>query len=395
MKWFKPGLTKEQLNTEYRRLAKLWHPDLHPDIAEDANKNMADINNEYDKYYLTASYIETGYNAEDIRKTYTEARKEREIILAFLRRDKKVGKGFFTFNRYGKVISDESSDWDTFHGGFSLCRLTKTTYYKNDFWNSSYDSYKDQVVSKIPAKITFPNYAEMYFGLQYGEFESESTALVNPQERGEKARMSYYFTYDHIYSKQYGDVWLSTESFRVGGYWASHIITRRYAYLRVGDQIMRCGFDLDPKYYEVIESIKGLDFGYIAFQDCTRDEFIKWHDVFYHPQFVEAMNCERVLGDDLYWIDDPVVAHYARTGILEFYQSKVNFKMRYGYFNIDLLDSHIHELSIDDAEIIQDFLDKLNGSFEEAVKGMIKKGRIKIDTRGKTPYRPIPHIWQE
>ena len=53
--------------------------------------------------------------------------------------------------------------------------------------------------------------------------------------------------------------------------------------------------------------------------------------------------------------------------------------MRYGCFSTDNLSDHLSEMSIDEAEEIQDFLDELNKDYEDKVRGMVKKGKIKIN----------------
>ena len=83
--------------------------------------------------------------------------------------------------------------------------------------------------------------------------------------------------------------------------------------------------------------------------------------------------------NDLYWIHDPVVLHYARLGIVKFYQSKYSYKLRYGTFDSKVLEKNAHELDIESAEIIQDFLDELNDDFNNHIEGMIKSGKLKIN----------------
>lgn len=58
--------------------------------------------------------------------------------------------------------------------------------------------------------------------------------------------------------------------------------------------------------------------------------------------------------------------------------------MRYGTFNQFVLEKSLHELSIDDAEHIQDYLDDLNKEFDQVSKGMVKKGKLTIDTSARS-----------
>lgn len=383
MKWFREGLSKDELTQEYKSLAKKYHPDINKDPS--STRCMQEINAEYDQYFVTMHSIETGYNADNIWDIYRRAKETREIILAFFRRDKQKGSGFFAFNRHGKISSDDSESWNGFRGGFAVCQLEQT---RESFLFT--EVVTDQKVKRLSYPIEFPTCAEMYFGLQYGEFNSASTEITDPSiKKGEKASMDDYYTFNHIHSDTYGDMWISTthEYEWDDRYSRRRSVKKTYAYLKVIDRIMCCEFNINPDFYRIEEQIHGYDFGYIAFQNCTREEFRGWYDVDYEPQLAPALDCKLLTEDDLYWVDDPVVAHFARNGVVRIYQSKVNFKLRYGTFDRFELETHLHELSEEDAERIQDFLDKINKDFEESSKNMARKGKIHLETK-KDPKFP-------
>ena len=67
-----------------------------------------------------------------------------------------------------------------------------------------------------------------------------------------------------------------------------------------------------------------------------------------------------------------------RKGILRLYAAKSNYKMKYGTFEYRELVQYMPQLSMEDIDEIQDFLDKINQDYEEHVKNMIKKGKIRI-----------------
>lgn len=386
MKYFKPGLTKEELKKEYKLLARKYHPDVCKD--KDATKIMQEINDEFDKYFVAASISYSGYSNDDMRARYEKAREERSIILTFLRRDKQNGgKSFFTFNRHGKIIAD-GDQWENFHGGFALCRLTKKLHIRESMFYH-HEEVTEQNVDRLDAKMECPAYADMFYGIRYGGFTSESTAVMDTSiKQSKKMTMDEYGTYERIRSKQYGEFWISKETvysnagrswfdLLFGGYGQKKVIT--WAYMLVNGQIMRCPFNLNRDYYDVIETRKGHDFGFLAFQDCTSEEFYKWHTCNDYPDFAQALEMKELYkSDDFWWISDPVVRHFARNGVIKFWQSKRNFKLRYGSFNMDEIHDYLNELSIDDAEEIQDFLDEINNDFNEHVKGMLKKGKLKI-----------------
>lgn len=383
MKYFKEGLNSDELKCEYRKLAKKYHPDLN---NEDTTEIMKAINNEYDNYFTAIRYNEIGYNPDDIRESYERARKERETILVFLRRDKKEGgQNWFTNNRYGKIISDGSESWKGFHGGFSVIELTRTVEGERSFVDimfGEYSNIKEQKARRIPMSITFPTYAEMYFGLKYGAF-GDSEELTTVETAPVKvAHMDEYSNYIHIHHKIYGDMWIANQGRLSSSLLGPMLKYYRIAYMSCGNRIMECSLPNIGE-YETIETVEADEFGFRAFQDCTKKEFEQYHDTELHG-FHKAVGCKELRKnkygewDSLWWVEDPTVAYFARKGIVKFYQSEYNFKMRYGVFDMDNLKKNIHLITIEEAEIIQDFLDDLYKDFDDHVKSMVKKGKIKI-----------------
>lgn len=358
MAYFRQGLTKEELTTEYRRLAKQYHPD----ICKDANATeiMTAINEEYDQYFITIQKTSVGVDWDDLFARYTEARRSREAVLRFMNFDKQQGSGWFTLQKiFGifrgytteKYVSDSSDTWEDFHGGFAL---TQDVTQPGGWVNRS--------LRRIPAKIECPTMQDMYFAM-YGQARSDITDIQAADVKTEAAYVSMFDTYKHIRTKKRGEMWVDDDT----------------AYMKVNGLVMASSF---PGYLlkdcEVLETCKGTDFGYYQFQDCSEAEFRKYHDVHYTPMYSETLGCKHLKENELWWIEDPVVAHFARIGVLDFYESGENFRMRYGSFSNIGLQTHLHELTIEDAEHIQDFLDKINADFEEYIKRLIKRGRIKI-----------------
>lgn len=78
MKWFK-AQNLDELKAEYRKLAKLHHPDMGGNLQD-----MQEINAEYDE--LSKRFAQGEYEEpEDAYTAYTEAEKFRDVILALLR----------------------------------------------------------------------------------------------------------------------------------------------------------------------------------------------------------------------------------------------------------------------------------------------------------------------
>ena len=358
MKYFRQGLTKEELTAEYRRLAKQYHPD----VCKDANATeiMTAINAEYDTYFVTIQKESVGIDWDDLFARYAEARKTREAVLRFMNFDKQQGSGWFTIQKiynlfWGsttiKYVSDGTDSWDNFHGGFALTQELTPAF-----------GEVNRSLHRIPAKIECPTLQDMYFAM-YGQAKTDITEIQATEVKTEAAYVSMFDTYKHIRTKKRGEMWIDDDT----------------AYMKVNGLVMASSF---PSYLlkdcEVLETCKGTDFGYYQFQDCSEEEFRKYHDVQYTPMYSEALGCKRLKENELWWIDDPVVAHFARIGVLDFYESGENFRMRYGTFSNIGLQAHLHELTIEDAEHIQDFLDELNNGFEDYIKRLVKRGKLRI-----------------
>ena len=371
--FFQYGLTKEELTKAYRQLAKQYHPDVCGDPR--ANEIMAQINEEYDNYFVQIQKAEVGLDWDDLFRRYAEQTRFRTV--AFLRFNKRCndtwfwaknrrwGKWFFTrevtvrdiFPRLRSVIwtsySNSDSFWNSFRGGFQMVELENDT-----------DEAKFKPVDCV---ISCPTKLDMCFAM-IGKSASKEL-IVDKQDAVSSACLSEREIYKHVSSKRYGDFWVRTT-------YNKKVAT---AYVKANGIV--CSTDIPLVILQdanVIETCFGYDFGFAAFQDCTRDEFHRTHDVNYRPTYSEALNCRLLNKDEFYWIDDPVVAHFARTGLLQFYCAGTNFRMRYGTFNAYELDRKLYELTIEDAEHIQDFLDDLNEEFDNYIKRLIKKGTLRI-----------------
>ena len=412
-KYFKEGLTREELDSEYKKLAKQYHPDVSKDPK--ANEIMAAINNEYDEYFNVMRYMETGYNDIIIRRRYEAAAKvqAKKVVLTYMVRNKgkkdyedMYGLSFDWWCTYSmkmydpiRIISDDKDEsWKYFRGGFAVVEVPEDMYNCQATFATAPSIFVKG--KKLPYEIEFPDYGDMYFHMHYGNTGNESTALANSNQKYDKSSIYNDMTFDNIvYNGCH--MWIRKDIY-YGGFGKPIPYTK--GYMKVNGIIMECIINFDiKKYSEFVETVNGEEFGYYVFQECSKEEFKRTHDVGgskyepsrdYEPDYADAVDCRKLNSDtfssiygngigsfkDLYWIDDPLVAHFARSGVVEFFQSKYNFKMRWGRFNEVKLEENLHLMSIDDAERIQDFLDDLNGSFEEEIKRMIKKGKIKVDT---------------
>ena len=371
MGWFDKCSNIKERSAKYKTLAKKYHPDVSKE--ENADKIMKEINAEYDASY--SAIILGKYDIINISNAYKQRKnKHINLKLAFFMKDKTREKGYFSyiFDTYKlfffgnnvvkkKVITDDSDTWDDFKGGFAII---STEYdYENDMYKAK--RYK----SIIPKT---PTYVDMYYWIHERNLESSNTTdIVNINIEMDSSYLNDWNNFWFIKTNYY-KTWITKEHLLNGK-------CNKVAYMKVGNIIMSCAYPIDDQYYNIEDNVKGTEFSYIVFQECTKKEFCNTHDVDYRPMFADALKCEYIRNEnDLYWIYNPVVLHYARLGIIKFYQSKINFKLRYGTFDSKVLEENAHELDIDNAEIIQDYLDELNQDFVDKSEAMVKKGKINI-----------------
>lgn len=372
MGWFDNCSNIEELSTKYKTLAKKYHPDVSKE--ENADKIMKEINAEYDASY--SAIILGKYDIINIAKSYKQQKeKPIEYILAFFMKDKQRGKGYFayTFERENifwwrskkkiKIVTDDSDTWDNFRGGFAVVSI------EYDYENGVYDVYRAKNSKIVPET---PSYVDMYYWIHERNLESSNTTdIIKSNIQMDSSYLNDWNSFWFIKTNYY-KTWI-TKGYLLNGK------CNKVAYMKVGNIIMSCIYPIDDQYYNIEDNVKGTEFSYIIFQECTKKEFCNTHDVDYRPMFADALNCEYIRNEnDLYWIDNPVVLHYARLGIVKFYQSKINFKLRYGTFDSKVLEENAHELDIDNAEIIQDYLDELNQDFVDKSEAMARKGKINI-----------------
>lgn len=372
MGWFDNCSTLEEITNLYRSLAKKYHPDVSKE--ENADKIMKEINAEYDVAY--SNIITNKFDITNISNAYKQRKNEPiNLKLAFFMKDKTREKGYFSyiFNTYKlfffgnsvakkKVITDDSDTWDDFKGGFAII---STEYdYENDIYKAK--RYK----SIIPET---PTYVDMYYWIHERNIESSEVTDIVEKNITMNSSVGFEWNLFKLIRTKFYNTWIEKEYMGKGKF-ATH------AYMKVGNIIMSCIYPVNEKYYTVEDEVEGIEFSYAIFQECTKKEFCRTHDVDYTPKYSDGMQCELLRKEsDLYWIHDPVVLHYARLGIVKFYQSKYSYKLRYGTFDSKVLEKNAHELDIESAEIIQDFLDELNDDFNNHIEGMIKSGKLKIN----------------
>lgn len=351
MKYFEQGLDKAALKIRYRELAKQYHPDLHQDKAAEYTIIMQEINQEYDNYF-TAIVVPFTATTRQYEQAKQEAKRYRERIILFMVRDKRSQErghfvGFRSFgNGYGGVYTSTyysiGDNWKDFRTGLALCEIDES-----DILGGT--------VERIPAEFEMPNFKDI---LKYHNKTHIACARFSD---------GYYADDDMFHH-------ISTQS---GEYVVSCFNQPKVAILvmlngELNSVWVKKSF-LGP--INDLESIGLTDMYFQEYTGYTYDEFSARYDINYAPQFADVVG--NVLVKDMYF-DNPAIGYCLRKGILRIYAAKSNYKMKYGTFDYRLLVEYLPNLDIEDIDEMQDILDEINPKYEEMVKGMIKKGKIRI-----------------
>lgn len=364
MVFFKDGLNEEELKKEYRRLAKIYHPDISKD--PNATEIMKELNEQFDKYFVNQRIRE--FSWVDTTKAKEQAQKIRRTLLVYLLRDRENPGKFFSIverrstgfwfwreTRKIKGITDDSKDWDGFRGGFAYCGYGDP------------DEFDEVSLKKLPAKLTPASLPEVYWYSKDHWSDGEYTTWYQIQCRFG----TYWATAELIGFVFYMKAELPEEFLRIGNLNARE--EEMYAAREIKTVFVNERWIPEHK---VLQVIKGSDIRFLLYQDCTKDDFYKYHDVDFTPNFAAATKAKEV--GDYWWISDPMIFYYASKGIVKFYQSGFDFRRRFGTFDSYALRDNLHLLSIEDAEAIQDFLDEINADYDAHVKSLIKRGKIRI-----------------
>ena len=334
MSYFKPGLTKKELTEEYRRLAKLYHPDVCKDV--NATEIMAEINAEYDECYKQMHYIETKEHPDWYRSRYKSRRLDIRLGL-FEYSENYQAYVLNTYNHYYANIT-----YPDFNGGFALYVPTNSLH----------------GLELLDIPLTCPTYAEMYFSID----GVETTSLVSTNQPTKSAWVVDWLDYRRVEYAKDKFIWV-------------HGVTDCTAYLANNGVVTSCPVKFNRQ-WKIHEMCKGTDFGFKAFFGMSRLEFESSFDVDFNPPFMSEMGMIKTPMSDLYWIDNPMIWHFTRLGIIQFYHSKKNFRVRIGTFVRKTLQVHLHDISIDELDEIQSFFDDLYSDYMDTVRSMCKKRKI-------------------
>lgn len=334
MKYFKKGLTKEELHKEYRRLAKIHHPDMGGDTEV-----MKAINHEYDKYfenqYVTPEMDmwEAAYAAYTARKA---AQSEREFIVFMMFRNGMLTSVRQPSNYLGLPRVDHPSrEWKDACEGFARVRYSRSG---------------GLVGNHI--KVQLPNDGML------------SDLMIKEASKWGLGFVKNHLERHKIYAATVGD-----SEFYIDD--SNNI----YAVDSNGQPFLYSlyGGSQNGIKKELVGST--LDFIFKTYQDCTYEEFELYHDVNNQSEFHDVLQMRPT---DALFSDNPTVSYMVRKGAIKVFVSRLDFTLKYGYFDIDKLIPILKNVQIEDIEDAQDELDRLHDEFQAKVKAKIRKGKIKV-----------------
>lgn len=381
MEWFKPGLNAEQLKKEYRKLCRQYHPDVCKE--PDAEEKMKEINFQFDEYYTHQARAEFSWASAE--RAARQARKVRIAILVRMYWDKELGHyttviddefmpGFWL--RYSTKVLGHGVDapgeytWEDFKGG-----LAYVTYEKNA--NEVIDEVN---LKRLPAKIEPASPEEVYWYNKDHWNNTRSDRFI--QATCKFGRVIFHITDDKSqfyddpkkkYNKIYGNMLMKCslpDAFLLGE--ADKKVGAEYAARSIQEVPVRLGSCGQLR--DVIE-LSGIDFPYMVFQECTVDEFCRYHDMRL-PRYSDLVPLQEIPVGFLLGDRDPIVDYLHSKKIFRVFQYTRNFKVCCGMFDQRRMEENMELMSIDDAELVQDYLDSINQNFVESAKSLLRRGKI-------------------
>lgn len=394
MEWFKAGLDEEQLKKEYKKLARQYHPDVSKD--PDALVKMQEINYQFDQYYIHQKQFAFAWAGE--ARARQAAEKVRKATLVRMYWDKELehyttrleykynpghsmwgwyNPGYATYITGHAVDAPGEYTWENFKGG-----LAYVGYERNR------GEYVEEVnIKRLPATITPASPEEIYWYNKDRWLDSAFDRFIQVDCKFGKGVIIHLdsssypsWTSSMDISKRYRNVYGNLlmkvtlpESFLIGN--PDPVTNAKYEARSI--QLVHVRIGSIGRLENLVE-LTGQDFPYMVFQNCTRAEFERYHDVDVMPKYADHLPLENVSKKWIPGCPDPIIEYLRMKGLIRFYCYKHNFRMMFGCFNRREMEQNMELMSIDDAEIVQDFLDSINENFQEEVNKMIKSGRLHL-----------------
>lgn len=393
MKYFKPGLSIEELKREYKSLAKKYHPDVSND--PNANEIFKAINEEYkaycsllskksdkkdgtvidyDFYCDIISYWANSKMAEDIfkdieswydfinnRNRNTRNHKENTFVAFFTKYSDNTYKckQYVYGSKYGEYGLDTEGSEENYEGFqcvytdsiMPIVKISKTKKYSVPSDEAMAEYFIDEVSHDYIewyGKESWIEYIKRRYSLNhYYSPNKENYECYGDKQTNISISFDFYYTAYDINSGLEGKVD------------KSHIDTESAQYFKVKETVN--WFDFPLRYY----------YGY------TLDEFIKIYTIESFPthatEYVDLDDLVDLLdeyGLDLY--SDGI--EYIVKGKHVPYHNNVIF-CAFNLLNLVDYGEDVVESGID-IKRVQEVIDKINSDSREKLKGLIKKGKV-------------------
>lgn len=373
MEWFRPGLDRDELKKEYRKLCKQYHPDLSKD--PNATEYMKEINYQFDQYYVHQSKEEYSWAHEE--RAARESRRVRMAILVRLYWNEDAGHyttrietdgewylwGYRRLYNIGHAVDIPGENtWEGFKGGLAYVSFEKPI-----------SNFASIILKRLPAVIEPASPEEVFWYNKSNWNNSETDRFIQADCKFGRVIFQITSEVKSWYDKAYGNMLMKCSlpnefllgevDPKTGAKYAARSIQE------VNVRIGSCG-----RLLNVVE-LTGADFPYMVYQDCSRDEFAKYHDMTL-PEFSDLVPLVEVPVGFLTGERDPIVDYLHSKRIIRVFRYNRNFKIQCGMFDQRHMEENMELMGIEDAELIQDYLDAINRDFVEQAKKLLRKGKI-------------------
>lgn len=390
MKYFKPGLSIEELKREYKSLAKKYHPD----VSNDPNAEVVfkEINEEYTAYYSLLSkksdkkngnnYCSFYYDIiaywtrsdirdmfKDIESWYdfinnnrnTRGHKENTFVAFFTKHSDNTYKckQYVYGSKYGEYGLDTEGSEENYEGFqcvymdgvLPIVKISKT---------KKYSVPSDEAMAEYFIDEVSHDHIEWYGKESWIEYIKRRYSL------------NHYYSPDRKNYECYGDTQTDASvSF-------DFYCTMYDANSGLEEKVVKSSIDAkSTKYFKVKETVNWFDFPLKYYYGYTLDEFIKTYTIESFPthatEFVyidDLLNLFNKYGLDLAFSGVECIIKGKRIP----YHNNVIF-CAFNLLNLVDYGEDVVESGID-IKRIQEVMDKINNDSMERLKGLIKKGKV-------------------
>lgn len=397
MKYFRPGLTREELKKEYKALAKKFHPDVSKE--PNAEVIFKEINEEYNNYQCSSgSYTDPYdfYAASSKNKNYYSHSCAAEAFRNAYQTVEDWYNNFADARAYANAANSRPGSW--YYSIIFLVKDTANSYKGNlsFYGDRPIECYMDavspeidysgfQCVYKDPNDIIPTVHLAEYWSYSIPSNEAMTEYFKNnnfpdridwytKETWIEYIKRNYtiymYWASDKYNGECYGETQDDTGSFKCYG----------TKYNEKDDYESRVEeYAVDAKYaklFRVRDTLNWFDFPLKLYYGYTLDEFIKNYTTeSFPPQATKnAYVSDIVVDHGLYrYLYDANLEFIVKCRHIPYH--KVVIFCSFSILDLVKYGDEIIEKGID-IKKVQEAIDKINSDSREDLKGLIKKGKV-------------------